>query len=87
MVYIKAMTSEGKDKLFRIPPQLKPIGSKEDPLLSSSIFNRDFSWLISAFKYGGNSSIEVASIDSFGCSSRLFRSLHPVSINGKTMVV
>ena len=89
----KAITSEGKNRLFRNPPTVKPIGSKEGtdfPLLSSTfkpIFNRDFSQLISAFKSDGNSSIEIASIDTFGRSSRLFRSLHPVSVNGKTMVV
>ncbi len=93
----KAIASEGRDELFRIHPRLKPIGSKEDPPLSSSIFkplfNRDFSQLISTFKSDGNSSIEIASIDTFGRSSRLkhlprfFRSLHPVSVNGKRMVV
>jgi len=88
----KVIASEGKDWLLRRSSP-SPVGLKEDTPLSSStfepLFNRDFSQLTSTFKSDGNSSIEIASIDTYmrGRSYRLFRSLHPVSVSGKRMVV
>ena len=87
-----SIASKGKDSVFlAAKSRARGIGVEEDPVSTATfepLFNRDFSQLVSAFKSEAESTVAIASIRKYGRDSyRLFRSLHPVSINGKRMVV
>ena len=88
----RTIASEGKDRLFLAAKRaVRQAGTIEDPVSVTTfepLFNQDFSQLMSAFKSKDQGAVTTISISTYRRNtSRLFRSMHPIDINGRRMVI